>query len=223
MGMFIPAFYSRIKDKRIGMENPDKKKMMIIEAATKRFAHFGMTKTTMNEIAQDLSFSKALLYYYFPDKNSLYKEVFLHIIQKMSTIIQIGLRKFDKVEDAMIYFLNQRQSFIKQYYNLLNYPQSNVSGIPKTLREAYDIAEGIEVDTIKNILMQASENGELDLEDCEEMANMVLYAMIGMRLSVFSKTTKPLFPSMQQFEEILNRQKKIVLILLKGIKADCLS
>lgn len=54
------------------MENQDKKRILIIEAALKRFAHYGLSKTTMTEIAKDISFSKALLYYYFPDKLSLY-------------------------------------------------------------------------------------------------------------------------------------------------------
>ncbi|HBI89157.1 MAG TPA: TetR/AcrR family transcriptional regulator, partial [Sphingobacterium sp.] len=54
------------------MGNADVKRIKILEAATRRFAHFGMAKTTMSEIAKDLNFSKALLYYYFPDKNSLY-------------------------------------------------------------------------------------------------------------------------------------------------------
>ena len=54
----------------------DQKQEAIIEAAIKRFAHFGVSKTTMAEIAADLSFSKASLYYYFPDKLNLFAAVF---------------------------------------------------------------------------------------------------------------------------------------------------
>ena len=49
-------------------KNADVKRQKILEAARRRFAHYGMAKTTMAEIAQDLSFSKALLYYYFQIK-----------------------------------------------------------------------------------------------------------------------------------------------------------
>jgi AcrR family transcriptional regulator len=59
----------------------DKKKTLIIEAAQKRFSHFGVGKTTMNEIADDLSISKASLYYYFPDKLNLYAAVLQKIIE----------------------------------------------------------------------------------------------------------------------------------------------
>jgi AcrR family transcriptional regulator len=57
------------------MPNPpepqETKKTQILDAAYKRFSHYGYSKTTMKEIASDLSMSKALLYYYFPDKSQL--------------------------------------------------------------------------------------------------------------------------------------------------------
>ena len=59
-----------------------KKRSLILEAAIRRFSHFGLAKTTMAEIAQDLSFSKALLYYYYPDKHSLYTAALSHVIEQ---------------------------------------------------------------------------------------------------------------------------------------------
>ena len=47
----------------------------ILSAAQKRFGLYGLEKTTMKEIASDLGVSKASLYYYFPDKESLLKAV----------------------------------------------------------------------------------------------------------------------------------------------------
>ena len=47
-----------------------KKLKLIIEASQKRFGIFGVEKTSMREIADDLKLSKASLYYYFPDKES---------------------------------------------------------------------------------------------------------------------------------------------------------
>lgn len=54
----------------------DSKVVIILEAARKRFAHFGISKTTMNEIAADIGMSKASLYYYFPDKEKLFVALF---------------------------------------------------------------------------------------------------------------------------------------------------
>ena len=43
----------------------DSKVSVIKKAARKRFRHYGLTKTTMNDIAADIGMSKASLYYYF--------------------------------------------------------------------------------------------------------------------------------------------------------------
>ncbi len=56
-------------------DQQDIKREKILEASYQRFLHYGYSKTTMNEIAGDLSMSKALLYYYFPDKSELYMSV----------------------------------------------------------------------------------------------------------------------------------------------------
>ena len=55
-----------------GIDQQDIKREKILEAAYQQFLHYGYSKTTMNEIAGALSMSKALLYYYFPDKSQLY-------------------------------------------------------------------------------------------------------------------------------------------------------
>ena len=55
-------------------ENEDKRNN-ILEIAQKRFGMYGLAKTTMQEIANDLGMSKGSLYYYFPDKERLYAAV----------------------------------------------------------------------------------------------------------------------------------------------------
>ncbi len=75
------------------MAEPDHKKVMILEAALKRFKRFGLSKTTMEEIARDLDISKGSLYYYFTDKESIYVAVVENIIaecfQDMSQFLEL--------------------------------------------------------------------------------------------------------------------------------------
>jgi len=51
------------------------KRADILEAAHRRFARFGLAKVTMDEIAADLGISKAALYYYFPAKEDVFRNV----------------------------------------------------------------------------------------------------------------------------------------------------
>src|SRR5215216_714245 len=96
----------------------DKKRDAIIEAALKRFAHFGVAKTTMNEIAKDLKISKASLYYYFPDKLNLYAEVLKSIINSSETKGYSAV--YENEEDpkkSILLYLEGRTDFIIKYYN----------------------------------------------------------------------------------------------------------
>ena len=49
----------------------DDKRQRILEAARKRFRHFGVKKTTMQEIARDAGVAVGTLYLYFEDKDDL--------------------------------------------------------------------------------------------------------------------------------------------------------
>ncbi|MEJ0032455.1 MAG: TetR/AcrR family transcriptional regulator [Bacteroidota bacterium] len=85
------------------MVNADKDKLQqILEAARKRFAHFGLVKTTMTEIASDIGMSKASLYYYFPDKEHLFTAVIGRemdsFIEKMNGIVDAPGDAADKLK-----------------------------------------------------------------------------------------------------------------------------
>ena len=62
-------------DKAESVFDKTNKMQQIIDVAQKRFGVYGLEKTSMREIAEDLNLSKASLYYYFPDKESLYRAV----------------------------------------------------------------------------------------------------------------------------------------------------
>jgi AcrR family transcriptional regulator len=49
----------------------DDKRQLILEAARKRFRHYGFKKTTMQEIARDAGVAVGTLYRYFQDKDEL--------------------------------------------------------------------------------------------------------------------------------------------------------
>ena len=52
----------------------DEKKARIIAAAEQMFAHFGIQKTTMEEIAKKVHMGKSTLYYYFKSKEDIFAE-----------------------------------------------------------------------------------------------------------------------------------------------------
>jgi len=199
------------------MMNADKKRTQILEAATRRFAHFGLAKTTMAEIAQDLSFSKALLYYYFPDKNALYAAVLEHVINQSFDEMGQAVAAIDDCHEAMMFASDKRIEFVTRYYNLLEYSISAVQQVPDVMACVLEDSKDKERSMLANILKKGVETGELQVDDVNEAAEILLFALVGMRFSILKDIKGMLFPTKEEFDGILALQKKMATIFLKGL------
>lgn len=199
------------------MENQDRKKDLIIDAALKRFAHFGLSKTTMTEIANDLSLSKALLYYYFPDKLTLYAAVLDTLIEKMHQEMHLDVSLACNSQEALTKCLDKRQEFITKYYNILDFTKLTGSEPPKTLMCMFMKAKKCELTIIKNVLEIGIKAGEFEIQDPEEAAQLLKDALSGIYFTILRNHTRVFFPDKEQFDMILTRQKKLGEIFLKGL------
>ncbi len=200
------------------MENQDKKKELIIDAALKRFAHFGLSKTTMTEIANDLSLSKALLYYYFPDKISLYSAVLGYIVSLMDKELKKGITNASNSYEALTLFLDKRHEFIRKYYNLLDFTKITGSDLPDELACMFRRAKQSEITILTSILDKGIGSGELVVSNIPETAALLMDALSGIVFNVLKANARPFFPEKEQFDTILQRQKKLGKIFLNGLK-----
>ncbi len=127
-----------------GVDQQDIKREKILEAAYQRFLHYGYSKTTMNEIAGDLSFSKALLYYYFPDKSQLYVAVMRKLANDYLAKLRKEIALFDNLKSAFIFQINTQHDFIVENYNFFDYFRLNEQNLPESIWEIIGEIHGTE-------------------------------------------------------------------------------
>lgn len=192
---------------------------MIIEAAIRRFGHFGIAKTTMAEIARDLSMSKASLYYYFPDKTSLFAASLEHVIRGSYDDIAGRVTGIQNSQEAMLFLLDRRMEFITQNYKLFEYFFGIGPTPPRELTALMTGAKDSQAQLIRQVLQNGVDRGELKAMDANEMAHIVLFAIEGMRFSILRDMDGLLFPTAEEFSTILALQKKMVTILMAGLAA----
>lgn len=200
------------------MENQDKKRVLIIEAALKRFAHYGLSKTTMTEIAKDISFSKALLYYYFPDKLSLYVSAIEHLMQLISRDLVKSIDKTGSSTEGIFKLLQKRQSFIQKYYNLLESTQIIKSELPDDLYQKFSKARAFEAIIISSLLSRGIASKEFAMEDPKLTTEIFLDALSGIHFNILSKD-KNIFPGKDQFKQIFLKEKLFAEIFLQGLRS----
>ena len=201
------------------MPKAEKKRQEILDAAIYRFSHLGVAKTTMAEIAADLSISKASLYYYYADRNSLFAAVFERITGDVAANInaQIAQGLGTDPYKAMEYVLDTRIAFLTKHYKLLAGLQAYRNEFPEAIQEAINRGREQELSIIRRILAAATENGTLRIENIEETTNMFFYAIVGMRFAVLQMAKIEFFPTQEEFDRILVLQKKLVVIMLDGL------
>src|ERR1700743_919670 len=108
-----------------GSDQQDIKKEKILEAAYQQFLHYGYSKTTMNEIAGALSMSKALLYYYFPDKSQLYIAVTRKLAEDYLKTIREKISQISDLKEAFAFQVNNHHDFIVNNYNFFDFIRLN--------------------------------------------------------------------------------------------------
>jgi TetR/AcrR family transcriptional regulator len=193
----------------------DQKREAIIEAALKRFAHFGVAKTTMSEIGADLSISKALLYYYFPDKITLYAAVLKSIIDKSEATSGPVVDAQPDPFKAIQLFLEHRTQFIIKYYNILEFLRTK-QGIPDELKPLFGQLRERELRRIQSIVDKGVSAGLLHPDNAQAKATLLFECLEGLRY-VYLGQPSSFFPEKEQFLNLSKREKELSQTFLKGL------
>lgn len=197
----------------------DKKRDAIIEGAIKRFIHYGINKTTMNEIADDLSVSKPSLYYYFPDKNSLVFGVIDKIFSDYFEIIERDKLTEMSIQERLTGFIEVKHRFFQKYYML-----HLSGGSPDSSLNSDELRQHFMKMKLKNenfhadIFKAAMDRGELALADPNKIAELYLDSLAGITSLCILHGNKELFPSKKEMKAMLDKQINLSNIFLKGLK-----
>ncbi len=194
----------------------DEKIESILEAATKRFTHFGVDKTTMNEIADDLGISKASLYYYFPDKLNLYAAVLKNIIGSANDNDIPYWEEKDLLKGVYKY-LDARKAFVVKYYRILAYLSQIHNTIPEELRELFETAKSRDLKVITTFLKKGKDEGILTISNLKRTAELFHACNMGLRISLLQNKIQFL-PDMSQFDELLSKEKELADIFFRALK-----
>ena len=164
------------------MTNKDSVRGRILEAAAKRFKHFGYGKTSMAEIAADLQMSPGNLYRYFPGKI----DIALAIADENYETQYAELAKIarDKSAPAVLRLRNLFHADMVMTYEVIERdPRTfELASIIKTERPTW--INGLlarERELINMILQDGIDSGEFDLDDLETTAEMLQAAMMKFR------------------------------------------
>jgi AcrR family transcriptional regulator len=193
------------------------KVQMIIEASQRRFGLYGLEKTSMREIADDLNLSKASLYYYFPDKESLYRAVVEKEQTEFISRISERISSFHEPEQLLLEYANARLSYFRTLLNLSRLRLESYSGIKPVFRETILRFKEKEKEIVKRIFEKGITSGVFFIKDTDQTASLYLDLLKGLRITVVNEK-KTLFIEQDEYDLLLEKTIAFTNIFIGGIK-----
>jgi AcrR family transcriptional regulator len=189
-----------------------------VEAAQKRFGLYGVEKTTMREIADDISMSKAALYYYFPDKESLYKSVVKKELEEfLEKISERLLEKGDAGVQLKEYAVT-RISYFRKLINISRLRLEAYSDLKPVLRDTISTFREREKEIIAGLLEKGISEGEFEHIDAEKNAFLFLDLLKCLRVSTLTSKNS-LFIEEEEYSELMEKTKAFTELFIRGISA----
>jgi AcrR family transcriptional regulator len=193
------------------------KEQLIIEAAQKRFGLYGIEKTSMREIADDLNLSKASLYYYFPDKESLYKAVVEKEQTEFLTMMTERIINIRKADQLLLEYSNARLSYFRTLLNLSRLRLQFYSDLKPVLKDTMHVFREKEKEIITQIINKGIQDGIFYYNDVNKAASLFLDMLRGLRMSILNDKIS-LVLDQQEYDRFLEKTNAVTEIFIRGLK-----
>ncbi len=156
------------------------KRLRILDAARKRMFHYGISKTTMSEIAEDTQMAVGTIYLYFKNKD----EIALAIAQEcrreqdefLQSILQNeGLTPLQKLET----FFVEKYRFMQAFKTETPHGKTLIAYLIQAYPELSSDWQMRFQDAIASILKQGQAKGNFVIDDADEAARTLRIATMG--------------------------------------------
>ncbi len=161
------------------------KEKIILQAAQHRFAAYGYSKVTMDEIAEDIGMAKASLYYYFPTKETIFRSVVQHEQNKFLSQIQTVIEDNISAGQKFMEYIRLRIKLTEQLNNLSNIHQQGWSEVKPIFKDLFTYFIQQEQHRIVQILQEGKKKNEFRLDHPQKIASMILHIFQGLHLRFF--------------------------------------
>ena len=161
------------------------KEELIFQAAQHRFAAYGYSKVTMDEIAEDIGMAKASLYYYFPTKEAIFRSVIRHEQEEFLSRIKTVNEGTLSASQKFLEYIRLRMKLTEQLSNLSHFHSHGWNDVKSIFKDLFSEFLQQEHRQITHILQEGKKNHEFRLEHPQKTASMILHILQGLHLRFF--------------------------------------
>ncbi len=188
----------------------------IISTAQHRFGLYGLEKTTMHEIAVDAGISKPSLYYYFPDKISLFHAVIRKEQTDFFRYLDESRGKLENPNDILRDYIHIRNQYFWKFINLSKLRLSAIRELKPVMRDLLDELRIRETEYIRSILATGTRLELYRGLDGNEVAAVFLESLQAIRRSYLGRY-EFIGPEPADLEQMEKKMELFLDIFINGI------
>ena len=188
----------------------------IIAVAQKRFGLFGLNKTSMREIAEEVGLSKASLYYYFADKSDLYRAVVEKEHKELIRVINENILVINDPGQMLIEFVQVRTSYFRTMLNLNQLKLEDYKFLEAFKSKIWLQFQQNEIEIVQMILQKGIDKQIFHVSELNETVLLFLDVLRGLRRNVITAKGKYAINDIE-YEQLAGKSKLFTTIFIQGI------
>ncbi len=190
---------------------------IILKAAQQRLGLYGYEKTTMKEIADDVAMSKASLYYYYPDKEGLFKAVIEKEQEDFFAKIEEKSASLPDPEEMLEAYVKLRIGYFREFMNLSKFRSTEHEQVKPILRALFDNFRAREKMILVKVLASGKQSGKFHFEDEQQLAEMFLDILKGLRFTLIKQ--RPFVElAAEEFQLMEKASANFTRLFIRGLK-----
>jgi AcrR family transcriptional regulator len=190
----------------------------IIEVAQRLFGIYGIEKVSMQEIADELNLSKASLYYYFPDKESLYIAVIEKEQDEFLSKIHEQTGNIADPSEFLKEYAIRRLSFFRTLLNLSRLRSEYFSNLKPVFSETVANFREKERIIISGILEKGIKDRSFTSLDTFGTAILYLDLLRGLRIATIN-SKKQFYIDREEYDKLMKKTVDFTEIFVKGLRS----
>lgn len=189
----------------------------IIKVAQDFFGVYGFEKVSMTEISNELGISKASLYYYFPDKESLYIAVVEKEISEFFERLTGTINGMEDPEKMLNEYVVLRLDYFRRFLNLSRLRQETYSCFRPVFRETLKSFRDKEQEIVTGILNKGNAKGIFFIEDPKRTASLFLDILKGLGSSLLN-SKRMMILEQEDYDLLLDKMKFFSGLFIRSVK-----
>ncbi len=197
-------------------EIPDKRQQILC-AAQRCFARYGFAKTTLDDIAAGVGMKKASLYYYYENKESIFRDVIEYESSQLLKLLNERMVSCSSPEEKLRVFARTRIEYLQQTINLHDLSIQVILEVKPIIDRLFHSFQKTQVDYLSKILEEGIQEGTFGPCEVSNTATAILTVLEAVVLKEF-QGTQVYSANDIDYEKLQSEMETILGLMIDGLK-----